>query len=102
MCVSCVYNYAKHLTALKFYCIDYTILEFSRQPGYLSLTQSTRSHLNISTKKLYIGMYMYVSCMYGHSLSVLINHGSVCECWYDAASPSGQYSLCTHLAKISI
>jgi hypothetical protein len=43
---------------LKLYCIDYTILEFSRQPGYLSLTQSARSHLNISTRRLYISMYV--------------------------------------------
>jgi hypothetical protein len=39
---------------LKLYSVDYTILEFSQEPGYLSLSHSAREHLNITTKHLYI------------------------------------------------
>ncbi|CAI8025541.1 Membralin [Geodia barretti] len=39
---------------LKLYSVDYTILEFSQEPGYLSLSHSARAHLNITTRHLYI------------------------------------------------
>ena len=35
--------------------LDYLILEFSQEPGYLSLSSSARSRLNISIVKVYLG-----------------------------------------------
>ena len=35
--------------------MDYVILEFSQEPGYLSLSHQSRSKLNISVVKVYIG-----------------------------------------------
>lgn len=40
---------------------DYTILEFSREPGYLSLSAQARSRLNISVVKTYLGNEHYVA-----------------------------------------
>lgn len=47
--------------------LDYMILEFSQEPGFLSLSSSARSRLNISTVKIYIGKKLLqgvVTCMY--------------------------------------
>ena len=49
------------------YSVDYTILEFSQESGYLSLTHSARERLNISTRYLYISK----SLDFVHSVSVL-------------------------------
>ena len=43
--------------ALKHLAFDYTILEFAQEPGYLSLTHSSRTKLNITVMKVYIGRY---------------------------------------------
>lgn len=43
--------------------MDYTILEFSQEPGYLSLTSHARSRLNISVVKMYIGK-LYLATEY--------------------------------------
>ena len=43
--------------ALKRLAFDYTILEFAQEPGYLSLTHSSRTKLNITVVKVYIGRY---------------------------------------------
>ena len=45
--------------ALRRYAFDYMILEFAQEPGYLSLTPSSRAKLNITISKAYIGKYNY-------------------------------------------
>ena len=45
---------------LKLLCFDYSILEFAQEPGYLSLTQSSRAKLNVTVKKLFVGKNMEV------------------------------------------
>jgi len=44
--------------ALRRYAFDYMILEFAQEPGYLSLTPSSRAKLNITIIKAYIGRYI--------------------------------------------
>ena len=44
--------------ALRRYAFDYMILEFAQEPGYLSLTPSSRAKLNITIIKSYIGRYI--------------------------------------------
>ena len=41
--------------ALKLLALDYSLLEFTRETGYLSLTSTTRARLNISVIKIYVG-----------------------------------------------
>ena len=45
------------ILALKRLAFDYTILEFAQEPGYLSLTHSSREKLNITVMRVYIGRY---------------------------------------------
>ncbi len=44
-----------HAVALRLLTFEYTILEFSQESGYLSLSPAARSRLNISVVKVYIG-----------------------------------------------
>lgn len=43
------------ISDLQMLVLDYTLLEFSQEPGYISLTDSSRSKLNISVMKIYVG-----------------------------------------------
>ncbi len=45
------------IIGLQFLALDYTVFEFSQEPGFLSITDSARAKLNISVVRLYVGMW---------------------------------------------
>jgi len=41
--------------ALKLLAFDYSLLEFTREPGFLSLSPAARQRLNITVLKVFVG-----------------------------------------------